>query len=88
LSARRIQAHEIIHRSTFIFVERSSTIECYRQSPPQKIGNGYKQARLFYTTNKYLKNDTGYHLARALLAHWHIPKRSKMNVCAAFKLVV
>jgi hypothetical protein len=48
-----------------IFVEQSSTIECYCQPPPQ-FGNDCKQASLFYETNKYFhtkKKEKGYHIA-------------------------
>jgi hypothetical protein len=37
-----------------VFVEQSSTIECYRHPLPQ-FGNDCKQASLFYKTNKYFQ---------------------------------
>jgi hypothetical protein len=46
-----------------VFVERSSTIECYHKPPPNLEMIASKQASLFYKTNKYfqiMKNDTGY----------------------------
>jgi hypothetical protein len=52
-----------------IFVEQSSTIECYLQPPP-KFGNKCKQASLLFKTNKYFhmkSNNTGYHIAQKLL---------------------
>jgi hypothetical protein len=51
-----------------LFVERSSTIECYRPSPPPNLETiASKQACFIKQANTFKKrNDTGYHLARAL----------------------